>query len=127
MVNKLRKTSLGILGVFSSSLYKLSMQITMISSSGMLINKESTSRLAKNKLGSFSQISSAKWNETVTVYSFWVKGVKNGSKNFASLYVGVPIAYKIGWKGGRPFLISLCTFPNPYKTPGLDPTVLMFL
>ena len=101
------------------------MQISMIFSSGMLINKESTSRLAKNKLGSFSQISSPKWNESV--YSFWVKVVKNGSKNFASLYVGVPIAYKIGWKGGRPFLISLCTFPNPYKTPGLDPAVLMFL
>ena len=60
MVSKLQKTSLGILGLFSSSLCKQSMQISMVSSSGMLLNKESTSRLAIYKLGSCLQISSAK-------------------------------------------------------------------
>ena len=54
-------------------------------------------------------------------------GPENGSKNFASLQVGVPIADKIGQKGSSPFLGSLCTFPNLYKQPGLDPTGLMFL
>ena len=47
----------------------------------MLVNKESTFRLAIYKLRSFLQISSAKRNESVTVYSFSVKGVKKGSKN----------------------------------------------
>ena len=37
------------------------------------------------------------------------------------------MAEKIGRKGGSPYLASLCTFPNTYKTPGLDPTGLMFL
>ena len=123
MVSKLQKTSLGILGLFSSSLYKLSMQISMVSSSGMLVNKESTSRLGIYKLGSYLQISSAKWNESVTVYSF---GVKNGSRNFANLLVGIPVAVKIRQKGGSSILASLYTFPNPYKMPGVDPTSLMF-
>ena len=60
-------------------------------------------------------------------YSFRVNGVKNGSKYFANLYVGVPMADKLDWKCGSPFFASLCTFPNPCKTPGLDATGLMFL
>ena len=83
--SKWRKTSLGILGVFSSSLYKLSMQISMVLSSGILVNKESTSRLAKYKLGSCLQISSAIWNVSITVDLFWVESVKHCSKYFASL------------------------------------------
>ena len=43
-----------------SSLYKLSMQISIVSSSGMLVNKESTSRIAMFKLGSCVKIYSAK-------------------------------------------------------------------
>ena len=57
----------------------------MVSSSEILVNKESTSRLAIYKLEICLQISSAKGNESVTVYSLSVKSVKNGSKNFASL------------------------------------------
>ena len=51
----------------------------------MLVNKESTSWLAMYKVESCLQISSAKWNESMAAYSFLFKGVKNGSKNFASL------------------------------------------
>ena len=61
------------------------------------------------------------------VYSFRVNGVKNGCKYFAHLYVGIPMADKIGPKGGSPALATLCTFPDLHKTPGLDPTGLMFL
>ena len=57
----------------------------MVSSSEILVNKESTSRLAIYKLEICLQISSAKGNESVKVYSLSVKSVKNGSKNFASL------------------------------------------
>ena len=45
----------------------------MVSSSRMLVNKESASGLAIYKFGSCLQTSSAKWNESVTVYSFSVK------------------------------------------------------
>ena len=51
----------------------------------MLANKESISRLAIYKLGSSLQISEVKRNESVTMYSFLVKGVKDSSKTFASL------------------------------------------
>ena len=59
-LSKLQKTSLGILGVFSLRLYKLSVQIPIASSSGILVNKESTSRLVKYKLESCLQILLAK-------------------------------------------------------------------
>ena len=61
------------------------------------------------------------------MYLFSVKGVKNGSKNFASLQVGVPIAEKIVVKGGSPNLVSLCTFLNQYEILGQGPTDLMVL
>ena len=46
---------------------------------------------------------------------------------FSNLLVGVQIAEKIGRKGCSPFLVTLCTFPNLYKTRGLDPTGLMLI
>ena len=52
-------------------------------SKGKLVNKESTSRLAMCKLKSW-QISSANWNESTTVNSLAVEGVKNFSKIFAN-------------------------------------------
>ena len=67
MLSKLRKLCFGMLGGFSLSLYKLSTQISIVSSKGILVNKESTSRLAMCKLESSWQISSAKWNESMTV------------------------------------------------------------
>ena len=63
--NKLGKTSLGIFWVFSFSLYKPSIQISMVSSSGMLVNNKSTFILATYKLGSYLQIFSPKLNESV--------------------------------------------------------------
>ena len=84
-----------MLGGFTLSLYKFPRQILMVSSKGIFVNKESLSRLAMCKLESWWQISSAKWNEWVTVNSLAVAGVKIFSKNFANLLVGVPIAEKI--------------------------------
>ena len=49
--SKLRKIFLGILGVFTFLLHKLSIQISMVSSCRILLNKESTSILAIYKLG----------------------------------------------------------------------------
>ena len=72
-----------MLEVFSLSLYKLSTQILMVLFSGIFVNKESTSRLAMCKLKSCWQISSAKWNESMTLYSLVVVGVENFGKSFA--------------------------------------------
>ena len=43
------------------------------------------------------------------MYSLVVRGSRIGTKNFASLYVGVPMADKIGLKDGRPSLTILWT------------------
>ena len=60
------------------------------------------------------------------MYLFSLKIVKNGSKDFASLLVGIALADKIGQKRDFPSLVSLCSFPNPYKISVLDPTGLSF-
>ena len=64
----------------------------MVSSRGIFVNKEPTSRLAMCKLEFCSQIYFAKWNESMTVYSLAVEGVKDFSKNFANFLVGVYVA-----------------------------------
>ena len=61
------------------SLYKLSTQISIVSSNVISVNQESTSRLTIYNVGLYLQMSSAKWNESVTMDSFSVKGFKNGS------------------------------------------------
>ena len=103
--------------IFSLSLYKLSMQISIISSSGMLINKESTSRLAIYKLRSSLNSYSKKMKWSVTVYLSSAKGFKNGNNNLGTLQVGIPIADKVVQKDLSLFLVSFCAFYNPYKTP----------
>ena len=67
------------------SLYKLSIQISIVPTNGILVNKEWMSRLAMCKMESCWQISSAKWNESMIVNSLAIERVKNLSKNFANL------------------------------------------
>ena len=38
-------------------------------------------------------------SSSLITYSFKVKGVNKGTRNFYSLYVGLLMANKIGWKG----------------------------
>ena len=66
----------------------------MVSSNGMLVKRFSTSKLAMIKLASKITTSSANENESWTVNSLTVKGDKIGTKNFARLYVDMPIADK---------------------------------
>ena len=49
------------------------MQISIVSSRGMLVKNESTSKLPIDNVGSCSQISPENWNVLLTVYSFLVK------------------------------------------------------
>ena len=87
-----------------------------VSSKGMLVKKESISKLPMKLLESCSTISLAKLNESLTVYLLVVNGSKIGNKYFESLYVGVYKADKIGLKGGQP------STQEPYIIPGLVPT-----
>ena len=46
----------------------------VVSFRGIFVNKQLMSRLAMCKLGFCRQVPSAKWNETMTVYSLAIKG-----------------------------------------------------
>ena len=75
----------------------------------MFVKRLSTSKLAMIQLASKLVTSSANENKSWTVNSLTVKGDKTGTKNFSRLYVGVPIAVKMGWKEGQLSMIGLCT------------------
>ena len=75
-------------------------QISIVSSRGMLVKSEPTSKLAIDNVGSCSHISSTNWNESLTVYSFLVKGFNMGTKNLARLHVRLSKADKIARNGG---------------------------
>ena len=60
-----------------------------------------------------STISSANESESWTVNSLTVKSDKIGTKNFARMYVGVPIVNKMGQKEWQLSMISLCTLAIP--------------
>ena len=87
----------------------------------MLVKSDSTSKLAITRLESKLNNSSANENESLTVYSFEIKGANKGTKIFVNLYVVVPISDKIGRKGGTSSSIGLCILARPYKIPGLEP------
>ena len=59
-------------------------------------------KLPMKLLESCSTISVAKLNECLTIYLLVVNDSKIDTKNFASLYVDVCKADKIGLKGGQP-------------------------
>ena len=64
------------------SLNKRSKQRSIVSCKGILLKRDSTSKLAITKLESQFESSSENENESLIVYSFKVKGVSNGTKNF---------------------------------------------
>ena len=60
-------------------------QLFIISFKGILVNSDSTSRLAIKREVSYFVISLTKLKESLTAYSLWVKGSKIDIKNFARL------------------------------------------
>ena len=70
----------------------------MVSSRGMLEKSESMSKLPMKLLKSYSTVSVAQLNESLIVYLLVLSSSKIGTKYFASLYVGVCKADKIGLK-----------------------------
>ena len=82
-------------------------QISIVSSSGMFVNKESTSNEDIHTLQSLDRISSANANVSFTVNSSLVSGSIILTRNLASLYVGVLIADRIGRNFGNPLTSCL--------------------
>ena len=60
------------------------------------------------------------------MYSLVVRNSSIGTKNFASLYVGVPMVDK-GLKNGRPSVTILWTLAEPQIIPGIEPEGLKSL
>ena len=71
------------------------------------------SKLAINKVVFKCLSSSQNKNEYLIVYWLYVSGSNNGTKNFASLKVRVPIADNIGRKGGTQSTILLWILQRP--------------
>ena len=71
------------------------------------------SKLAMIQSVSKLTISSENESESWTVNSLTVKGDKIGTKNFARMYVGVPIVNKMGQKEWQLSMISLCKLAIP--------------
>ena len=57
----------------------------VVSLSGMLLKRESTFRLSIKNSESCSTISSAKTNESVTIYSLLVKDFRIGTRHFVKV------------------------------------------
>ena len=93
-------------------LKRLLVQISMVSLNGVLLKRESLSKIPVKLLESCSAISVAKLNESLTQYLLVVNDSKIGTKYFASLYVGVCKADKIGVKAGQPSTHFFYVFYN---------------
>ena len=94
----------------------------IVSSKGMFVNNDSTSRPAIYRLWSWLTTSLAKSKKFFTVNSLVVSGDKIGFRYLANKYVGVFIADKIGLNFGVLLTTVLCTLGLPYKIPGVVPT-----
>ena len=127
VVSNSPKESFDKLSAWVLSLNKFSMQRPIVSCKGMLVKCYSTSKLAITSLESKFLSSSANVKESLLVYSLIVWGSSTGTKNFATLYVGVPMIDKIGLKDERPSVTILWTLPEPYILPGLEPKGLKSL
>ena len=91
------------LPMLSLSLNQSFAERSIVSCKGIFVKSDSTSKLAIIKLEPQFKGSSANKDESLILYSFKVKAVNNGTRNFYSLYVGVLIADKIGRKWRTPF------------------------
>ena len=100
-----------------NSLRSLFAHISVVSSKGMLVNRESTPKI---KL--LIKILSPKWQESFAVNSPVVTGLKIGTKNFARLSTFK--ADEIGWSGTELSILGSCTLHRLYVTPCLLPTDL---
>ena len=81
--------------------------MSIVSSSGMLVKKESISRFHTQDSESCLIISSVSSNESSTAYSLLVNDFKIGAGNFVNLWVGILIVDKKGQKRGHILMMYL--------------------
>ena len=93
--------------------------MSIVSSSGISVNNESTSKDDKCNEASKLCTSFANENELLTVHSLVVIGVRSGTINLDNLYVVV--VDRIGLNFGLLLTTGLCTLGDPYRIPGRDP------
>ena len=79
--------------------------MSIVSSSGVLVNKDWMPNAAIYKLVLLLRISFENENESLTVYSLMVNSLSIGTKNFAKLYEQAPMA-KMIWRSGGNLLSS---------------------
>ena len=103
--------------LFSKS---LSTQMLVVFSNGILVNRDSMSKLVIQCAQSTEDTSSANENESFIVKSFDVKGVNNEARNLASLYNGVFIAERMPRRERHRSVTGLCTLAIPYNIPGRE-------
>ena len=103
-------------------LKRLLVQISMVSSRGMLVKSESISKLPMKLLEYCSMIPVAELRKSLTVYLLVANSSKIGTRCYTSLYVVLCKADKIGLRGGQLSTHFLCTLQEPYIIPGLVPT-----
>ena len=94
-------------------LNKESQHTLIVSSNGMLVKRDSTPRLAMKRSEFWSAISLENSKLFFTVYILVVIDSRRGTRNLASLYVGVLIADVIGLKGGQLSTNCLQTLQRP--------------
>ena len=75
--------------------------MSIVSSCGILVNKKWMSNKGIYKLVLLLQISFENVNRSFTEYSLMVNSLSIDTKNFAKLYEQVPMAERIGQKGGK--------------------------
>ena len=89
LVRNSRKEPFDKLSTWVLSLKNFLTQRSTVSCKGMLVKSDSISKLAIASLESKVLSSSANVKESLKVYSLVVRGSSTGTKNFASLHVGV--------------------------------------
>ena len=97
---------------------------SIVSCKGSLVKSDSVSKLAITSFESKLWSSSVNVKESLIVYSLVVRGSSNGTKNFASLYVSVPMADKLVLKDGRPSVADFERMKDWVSQPWSHPVVM---
>ena len=89
--------------------------ILIVSSKGMLVKSASTSKEPMDRDASWSNNSLLNSNELFILKGPLAMGFKMGTKNFAKLYIAVPMTDNIGLILGNPLANGLCTLLSPAR------------
>ena len=118
-----RKDSLVKLSMLVLLSKGLSAQMLIVSSNGILVNKDSISKLVIQFAQSKKE-KSLSWkmkNKSFIVKSFDLNSVNKRTRDLTSLYDDAFIAERMGWREGHQFITGSCTLTIPYNIPEREP------